>query len=205
MEAKRYGLGDPALDGLLTARPALRTVLRLVQEHRDLIRAKRPTVTKNSSGYNLFGLVDGLEQGLFDLPKLFIGSEGTLGVISEATLRLVERPRASATALIHFRHLEDVGEAVPSLLALEPSALEVMDANTLDLIGRDRHGIPSDAAATVDAARAKSRSPTMMASRPTRPRPCWWSWTRRRRVPRSASKRGALPPSAGDSGSRPIR
>lgn len=42
-----------------------------------------------------------------------------------------------------------MGEAVPHLLELEPNALEVMDGNTLDLIGRDRHGIPSDAAATL--------------------------------------------------------
>ena len=40
---------------------------------------------------------------IFDLPKLFVGSEGTLGVMSEATLRLVHKPMATLTALIHFR------------------------------------------------------------------------------------------------------
>ncbi|MBM4122875.1 MAG: FAD-binding oxidoreductase [Nitrospira sp.] len=149
LDAKSYNLDDPAFHDLQTAHPQLREVLALVQAQRETIRAKRPTVSKNSCGYNLFGLVDGLERGRFDLPKLFVGSEGTLGVVSEATLRLVDRPKMSATALIHFQRLEEVGEAVPLLLTLDPSALEVMDRNTLNLIGRSKHGIPADAAATL--------------------------------------------------------
>jgi FAD/FMN-containing dehydrogenase/Fe-S oxidoreductase len=149
LAARPYQLADASLRAVLDAHPPLRAVLDLVRSHSGLIRAKRPTVSKNSCGYNLFGLVDGLGEGVFDLPKLFIGSEGTLGIISEATLRLVDRPKTSATALIHFRVLEEVGEAVPHLLALAPSALEVMDGNTLNLIGRERHIIPADAAATL--------------------------------------------------------
>ncbi|HEX5646063.1 MAG TPA: FAD-binding and (Fe-S)-binding domain-containing protein [Nitrospira sp.] len=149
LDAQAYGLNDPAFERLLTAIPALREVFVLVQAHADMIRAKKPTVSKNSCGYNLFGLADGLAEGLFDLPKLLVGSEGTLGVVSEATVNLVDKPKATLTALIHFRHLQEVGEAVPRLLELEPSALEVMDANTLDLIGRAKHGVPADAAATL--------------------------------------------------------
>lgn len=149
LDARAYGLEDPQLARVLAAHPAIQDVQRLVEQRAGLIRSKRPTVSKNSCGYNVFGLVEGLERGELDLPKLFVGSEGTLGLISEATLRLVDRPRASATALLHFQQLEEVGEAVPQLLALAPSALEVMDRNTLDLIGRDRHGIPRDAAATL--------------------------------------------------------
>ncbi len=149
LDAQAFAVDDPATERLLTAVPALRSLYLLVKTHDELIRAKRPHVSKNSCGYNLFGLADGLAEGRFDLPKLFVGSEGTLGVISEATIRLVEKPRASLTAMIHFRHLEDVGEAVPQLLQLAPSALEVMDANTLDLIGRRTHGVPGDAAATL--------------------------------------------------------
>src|SRR2546426_4526129 len=141
--------GDPATGALLAAHPPLAETLALVRKYADLIRSRKPKVSKNSTGYNLFGLVDGLDQGIVDLPKLFVGSEGTLGVISEATLKLVEKPTATATALIHFKHLEDVGQAVFDLLPLTPMALEVMDANTLDLIGRAAHGVPADAAATL--------------------------------------------------------
>ena len=149
IEARAYTLDDPSLERLLTTVPALRDVLVITQAHAELIAAKRPMVSKNSCGYNLFGLVDGLARGLFDIPKLFVGSEGTLGVVSEARLTLVDKPKATLTALIHFRSLEEVGEAVPQLLTLHPSALEVMDANTLNLIGRGKHGIPADAAATL--------------------------------------------------------
>jgi FAD/FMN-containing dehydrogenase/Fe-S oxidoreductase len=149
LDARSYGLNEPVLAGLLATVPALREVLILAQTHASLIAAKKPAVSKNSCGYNLFDLADGLAAGRFDLPKLFVGSEGTLGVVSEATVNLVDKPKATLTALIHFCHLEEVGEAVPRLLALEPSALEIMDANTLDLIGRHTHGIPADAAATL--------------------------------------------------------
>ncbi len=149
LAARTYSLNEPAWAQLLAAYAQVRNTMEMVDRHRNMIRQKRPTVSKNSCGYNLFGLEDGLEQGIADLPKLFIGSEGTLGVFSEATLRLAVRPAGTLTALIHFQRLEDVGEAVPHLLTLSPSALEVMDANTLNLIGRSRHGIPMDAAATL--------------------------------------------------------
>jgi len=149
LTAEALADGDPATEALLGANPALAETVALARKHADLIRSKKPKVSKNSSGYNLFGLVDGLDQGIVDLPKLFVGSEGTLGVISEATLKLVEQPKATATALIHFRQLEEVGQAVFDLLPLTPMALEVMDANTLNLIGREAHGVPMDAAATL--------------------------------------------------------
>ncbi|HSF66354.1 MAG TPA: FAD-binding and (Fe-S)-binding domain-containing protein [Nitrospiraceae bacterium] len=149
LDARAYGLDDPNFADLLKTHKQLRELRSLLQDHAQLIMQKRPTVSKNSCGYNLFGLADGLAQGCFDLPKLFVGSEGTLGLFSEATIRLVEKPRATLTALIHFFRLDDVGEAVPRLLELNPSALEVMDANTLDLIGRAKHAIPVDAAATL--------------------------------------------------------
>ena len=147
--AKPYQMHDPAWEEVAAACRPVADAIHLVQQHRELIKSKRPTVSKNSCGYDLFGLEDGLAQGIVDLPKLFIGSEGTLGIFSEATLRLAQRPVQTLTALIHFRRLEEVGEAVPQLLALNPSALEVMDANTLNLIGRSRYGIPGDAAATL--------------------------------------------------------
>jgi FAD/FMN-containing dehydrogenase/Fe-S oxidoreductase len=149
IDAANYALDDPRLSALLSAHAALRDTRELVERHGSLIEAKRPTVSKNSSGYNLFGLADGLACGRLDLPKLFIGSEGTLGIFSEATIALVDKPLGTLTALIHFKRLEDVGDAVPKLLELAPSALEVMDANTLDLIGRAKHGVPADAAATL--------------------------------------------------------
>src|SRR5262245_28754701 len=149
LNAKAYRFDDPICADLIKTHGPLQDLQSLLQDHAPLIAQKRPTVSKNSCGYNLFGLADGMARGRFDLPKLFVGSEGTLGLFSEATIKLVKKPRATLTALIHFHRLEDVGDAVPKLLELHPSALEVMDANTLDLIGRSKHGIPADSAATL--------------------------------------------------------
>lgn len=149
LDARVFAVDSPAAGTLLSSHTAVRELWSLVTANVDLLERKRPRVSKNSCGYNLFDLADGYSQGQIDLPKLFIGSEGTLGVFSEATIGLVDKPRATLTALLHFKRLEDVGEAVPQLLELAPSALEVMDANTLDLIGRSQHGIPAGAAATL--------------------------------------------------------
>src|SRR5207247_32764 len=152
--------GDPATGALLAAHPPLAETLAMVRKHADLIRSRKPKVSKNSTGYNLFGLVDSLDQGIVDLPKLFVGSEGTLGVIGEATLKLVDKPMTTATALIHFRHLEEVGQAVFDLLPLTPMALEVMDANTLNLIGRADHGVPAGSPGWCITSRGSSRGNT---------------------------------------------
>ena len=149
LDAQTVEIGGAVHTLLLNQYASLRAVWTMLQQDQAVISAKRPKVSKNSSGYNVFDLVEALARGVFDVPKLFIGSEGTLGIMSEAKVRLVKRPDATVTGLIHFRHLEGMGEAVPHLLELEPTALEVMDGNTLDLIGRDRHGIPLKSAATL--------------------------------------------------------
>ncbi|HTN43282.1 MAG TPA: FAD-binding and (Fe-S)-binding domain-containing protein [Nitrospiria bacterium] len=137
----------PDFGRLLGENRGLRELYALLQSNRSLIRQHRIGVSKNSSGYNLFDMVDHLEEGTFDLTKLFIGSEGTLGIITETKLRLRDRPTRTATVLVYFNRLEEVGHAVNSFLTFRPSAMELMDASSLDLIGRGRFGIPPEAAA----------------------------------------------------------
>ncbi len=141
--ARRYQLDSPDLARLIEAQPWVAELICLVREHREVIAAKRPTVSKNSSGYNLFALSDGLEAGWLDLHQLFIGSEGTLGLTLEATLQLVPRPAQTVTALLFFERLDEVGHAVNDLLAFAPSALEMLDGYTLDLIGRVKYDVPA--------------------------------------------------------------
>ncbi|HXZ24769.1 MAG TPA: FAD-binding and (Fe-S)-binding domain-containing protein [Nitrospiria bacterium] len=145
--ARSYRLDEPELARLKEAQPWVAGLVRLVREHRADIVARRPTVSKNSSGYNLFALSDGLDEGRLDLHQLFIGSEGTLGVTLEATLALVPRPAQTVTALLFFERMDEVGHAVNELLALAPSALEMLDGYTLDLIGRPAYRIPASSQA----------------------------------------------------------
>ncbi|MEK6814770.1 MAG: FAD-binding oxidoreductase, partial [Nitrospirota bacterium] len=145
IEARSFALDEPEFRRLLAERSDVRTAFETVRDNAPLIRSRRIGVSKNSAGYNLFDLADGIAGGRFDLHKLFVGSEGTLGIVTEAALRLVPRPPRTATVLVFFRRLADIGPAVGKILSLRPSALEMLDGNTLDLIGRERFDIPADA------------------------------------------------------------
>jgi glycolate oxidase len=78
----------------------------------------------------------------YRLMALFIGSEGTLGIVTQVILKLVPRPRSRATALVGYRTIEEAAEGVRRLLVSGhfPSALELMDANALKLVA---HELPS--------------------------------------------------------------
>jgi glycolate oxidase len=72
----------------------------------------------------------------YDLNGLFTGSEGTLGLITEALLRLVARPRYARTALAEFGALDDASRAVNAILlaGIVPAALELMDQTAISCI-----------------------------------------------------------------------
>ncbi len=68
----------------------------------------------------------------FNLARMLVGSEGTLGLVVEAKLRLVERPRARATLVVEFAGLLDALAATPTILRHDPAAVEVVDQYVLD-------------------------------------------------------------------------
>ena len=69
----------------------------------------------------------------YDLTKLFVGSEGTLGVITEITLKINPKPPLTLTTMATFDDLEDAGRAVSEIMhsGIIPSALEIVDQQTL--------------------------------------------------------------------------
>jgi len=107
---------------------------RLAAQHAGLIRKYRPHTSKNSAGYNLF---DVLRDGTFDLTRLVVGSEGTLAVVVEVGIRAVARPKERASLLVGFSSLERAGEAVHHILALGPSACEIMERQFLEIVRAD--------------------------------------------------------------------
>jgi glycolate oxidase len=78
----------------------------------------------------------------YDLTRLFVGSEGTLGVITEITLKINPRPLAFATTLAMFSGLRDAGRAVSDIMhsGVVPSVLEVLDTNAVRIL-RQKSGI----------------------------------------------------------------
>ena len=87
--------------------------------------------SKSSSGY--------------DLTRLFVGSEGTLGIATEATLKLAGIPSHYLATTINFKNLESASEAVAVLIGsgLEPAALELLPPGLISLMNREKNlGIP---------------------------------------------------------------
>jgi FAD/FMN-containing dehydrogenase/Fe-S oxidoreductase len=107
-----------------------RTVLRLASQHAAEIAHRYPKVLRRVGGYNLDEFTD--PQKPVNLAKIMIGSEGTLGIVLEAKLRLVPLPKAKAVMVIEFADLLESLAATPVVLRHGPSAVEVMDKAILD-------------------------------------------------------------------------
>ena len=106
-----------------------RTVAELAARHQDEIERRFPKVLRRVGGYNLDDFRPGRP---FNLARLMVGSEGTLGVVLSAKLNLVPLPNAKAVMAIQFEHLLESLAATPVILRHEPSAVEVMDKSILD-------------------------------------------------------------------------
>jgi FAD/FMN-containing dehydrogenase/Fe-S oxidoreductase len=107
-----------------------RTVRQVAIDCADEINSRFPKVLRRVGGYNLDEFV-GPANG-FNLAKLIVGSEGTLGLIVEARIALVPMPRAKAVLTIEFGDLFEALAATPMILRHRPSAVEVMDRFILD-------------------------------------------------------------------------
>ena len=112
-----------------------RIVRELVEDNEEEIARRYPELKRSVSGYNLQKVVYENEAGerVINLSKLFVGAEGTLGVVVEATLDLVSKPEATALALYCFEDLVDAMRAVPQALEYDVSAVELMDEDVFAL------------------------------------------------------------------------
>lgn len=122
--------------------PALERIRRDVIEHRGAILASRRSIRKHSCGYHLDVIATALEQGVFPLATLFVGSEGTLGIVTQVTLQVLPIPARRVTVRLFLDRWPDLAPLASDLLALGPSAMEAIDGSTLDLLGREANGIP---------------------------------------------------------------
>ncbi len=81
----------------------------------------------------------------YDLTKLFVGSEGTLGIITEITFKINPKPPMASTAMATFESVEDAGHAINEIMysGIIPSALEVLDQQTIKAINENTDlGLP---------------------------------------------------------------
>ena len=107
-----------------------RALQEIIDTHRKAIRQRFPRTFRNVAGYNLKALLD---QERFNPAVLLAGSEGTLGVLTAATLNLVPIPAHTHLYLVHFQELGGALQSVPEILETDPSAVELIDRMLLDL------------------------------------------------------------------------
>ena len=107
-----------------------RGVAAIVEDARATIARFQPATRLSHGGY---GLHDLLHDGLIDLPRLLCGAEGTLGIVTEATLRTVPADEATAVGLLLFDSLEKAAEAAVRILPLGPSGCDLFDKRHLAL------------------------------------------------------------------------
>jgi FAD/FMN-containing dehydrogenase/Fe-S oxidoreductase len=131
LAARRFGR-----DGLAAAGPAGVALDALVADRLSLIRTEFGRFTRQVSGYSLEHLLP--ENGA-DLAKFLVGTEGTLGLVTGATVRLVASPQAVALAVLGYPGMPEAADAVPGLLPHQPVALEGMDARLVQVF-RARRG-----------------------------------------------------------------
>lgn len=96
----------------------------LVSPYTDLIQMRYPRVTKNSCGYRLDAVINNQK---FYPQKIFAASEGTLGIVASAKLKIIDIPLFRATIVFGFEDLLSAISVVPVALRLYPVALEMLD------------------------------------------------------------------------------
>lgn len=113
-----------------------RDMLALIDKNRVLIDSKKPKVSKNAAGYNLWNIsrVDpksGTE--MIDMAQLIVGAEGTLGITTSAKLRLVKIKKESALLVLFLSDLGELADIVVEALKVSPETLEAYDDKTIML------------------------------------------------------------------------
>jgi FAD/FMN-containing dehydrogenase/Fe-S oxidoreductase len=109
---------------------AYRAIACVLQKYANSIANHYPKTFRHVAGYNLNQLA---AEEHPNLAKLIVGSEGTLGVMTEVELNLVPIPKHKRLAMVHFAELRPAMEAVPALLETGATAIEVLDKMLLDL------------------------------------------------------------------------
>lgn len=107
-----------------------RKMYRLCEDNFDIIQAAKPTVSKNSCGYYLWDVWD---RKNFDLTKVFVGSQGTLGLWVEANIDVVPKKKHSRLVVVSFKDLKQVSPLIETVNQYRPESLESFDKYTLEL------------------------------------------------------------------------
>lgn len=123
-------------------------VYDLIKENEEEIKLAKPKVHKNSAGYYIWNVVSERSEGIiprvsegssvkwFDLNKLLVGSQGTLGIVTEITFKIIPNPKYSKLVAIFMKDLSPLGRLVGEILEMKPETVEAYDDKTMKLAVR---------------------------------------------------------------------
>ncbi len=122
----------PGLEGAL-----YRELESLIDKHHDVIHSNHPHVTKESAGYALWKVAQG---GHFNLAEVVVGSQGTLCFVTAIRMKTIPAPDPKNVKLLvsYYSSIAEAGLAAQDLHRLEPSALEIVDKNLIELVNREK-------------------------------------------------------------------
>ena len=129
LDAERVSL-EPGKEAPSRRTEIARRLADLIDRESAVIAEHRPKTKVNRSGYHVYDIVS---DGHIDLARLLVGSEGTLGLITEATVRTSPRPKHRGVALLFFDRLESAAHGALLASAMGVSACDLMDRRLLSI------------------------------------------------------------------------
>ena len=109
-----------------------KSFFEMIEKNYDAVKNAKPNVSKNSAGYYLWNVYD-KETGIFDLNKLLVGSQGTLGIMVEQKWKLVPVEPVSNVLAIYMDKFDRVGDLAKVLVGYKPDSIESFDDYSLKL------------------------------------------------------------------------
>jgi FAD/FMN-containing dehydrogenase len=107
-----------------------KNLFNLLEDNKQIIADAKPKVSKNSAGYYLWNIYDG---NTFNLNRLLVGSQGTLGLVTEAKIKLVPVEPVSKLFVIFLHDLTNLAQLINEILPTNPESVETYDDATLKL------------------------------------------------------------------------
>ncbi len=114
-----------------------RELEKLIAANHDTIHNNHPHVTKESAGYALWKVAQG---GYFNIAEVVVGSQGTLCFVTAIRMKTIPLPDPNKVDLYisYYDSIEKAGMAAQDLHRLQPSALEVVDKNLIELVNHEK-------------------------------------------------------------------
>jgi FAD/FMN-containing dehydrogenase len=109
-----------------------RKMFDLIDKNYDLIKAAKPDVSKNSAGYYLWNVYD-KKKDIFDLTKMIVGSQGTLGIITQINFKLIKPLNREHLLVVFLDNTDSLAGIVNHLLKFNPQSIESYDDHTFKI------------------------------------------------------------------------